>query len=108
MVTFCKELKQTTGIIIPCNHSDIISPYSSAIQISMRRDMSTTPAIITFTEYARFRYLTEVGLWDGRSFMDLDLIVADTHISYLAPIKLNPAHPSRYTCFQDWQQEPCL
>ena len=44
---------------------------------------------ITFTEYARSRYLTEVGLWDGRSFMDLDLIVADTHISYLAPIKLS-------------------
>jgi acyl-CoA thioester hydrolase len=44
---------------------------------------------ITFTEYARFRYLKEVGLWDGRSFMDLDLIVADTHISYLAPIKLS-------------------
>ena len=43
---------------------------------------------ITFTEYARFRYLTEVGLWDGRSFMDLNLIVADVHVSYLAPIKL--------------------
>jgi acyl-CoA thioester hydrolase len=44
---------------------------------------------ITYTEYARFRYLTEVGLWDGQSFMDLGLIVADTHMSYLAPIKLN-------------------
>jgi acyl-CoA thioester hydrolase len=43
---------------------------------------------ITFTEYARFRYLTEVGLWDGRSFMDLNLIVADIHINYLLPIKL--------------------
>jgi acyl-CoA thioester hydrolase len=44
---------------------------------------------ITFTEYARFRYLTEVGLWDGQTFMDLGLIVADTHMSYLAPIQLN-------------------
>jgi len=43
---------------------------------------------ITFSEYARFRYLTEVGLWDGRTFLDLGLIVADTHINYLAPIKL--------------------
>lgn len=44
---------------------------------------------VTYIEYARFRYLTELGLWDGKSFMDLGLIVADCHVSYLAPIKLN-------------------
>jgi acyl-CoA thioester hydrolase len=44
---------------------------------------------ITYTEYARFRYLMELGLWDGKSFMDLGLIVADCHISFLVPIKLN-------------------
>lgn len=43
---------------------------------------------VTFIEFARFRYLTTVGLWDGMSFMDLGLIVADVHINYLAPIKL--------------------
>jgi acyl-CoA thioester hydrolase len=44
---------------------------------------------VTYLEYARFGYITELGLWDGKSFMDLGLIVADCHISYLAPIKLN-------------------
>ena len=44
---------------------------------------------VTFIETARLRYLTGVGLWDGESFLDLGLIVADTHISYLLPIKLN-------------------
>jgi acyl-CoA thioester hydrolase len=43
----------------------------------------------TFIELARFRYITELGLWGGLSFLDLDLIVADMHIRYLAPIKLN-------------------
>jgi acyl-CoA thioester hydrolase len=44
---------------------------------------------VTYIEYARFRYITELGLWDGKSFMDLGLVVADCHISYLAPIKLD-------------------
>jgi acyl-CoA thioester hydrolase len=44
---------------------------------------------ITYIEYARFRYITELGLWDGKSFMDLGLIVADCHINYRAPIKLD-------------------
>jgi acyl-CoA thioester hydrolase len=44
---------------------------------------------VTYIEYARFGYITELGLWDGKSFMDLGLIVADCHIIYLAPIKLN-------------------
>lgn len=43
---------------------------------------------VTYIEYARFRYIIELGLWGGDSFMDLGLIVADCHISYLAPIKL--------------------
>lgn len=43
---------------------------------------------LTYFEQARFGYLVELGLWDGRSFMDLGLIVADVHISYKAPIVL--------------------
>ena len=43
---------------------------------------------VTYIEFARFSYITEVGLWDGGSFLDLGLIVADIHVSYLAPIKL--------------------
>lgn len=43
---------------------------------------------LTYLEEARVRYLLELGLWDGVSFLDLGLIVADVHISYLAPIFL--------------------
>ena len=43
---------------------------------------------ITFIEQARFAYLVELGLFDGKSFFDLGLIVADMHMAYLAPILL--------------------
>ena len=43
---------------------------------------------LTFMEQARFAYLLKVGLWDGKSFLDLGLIIADTHVSYKAPIML--------------------
>lgn len=41
---------------------------------------------LTFSEQARFAYLTELGLFDGKSFWDLPLIVADVHCRYLEPI----------------------
>jgi acyl-CoA thioester hydrolase len=41
---------------------------------------------LTYTEQARVNYLIELGLWDGVSFLDLGLIVADVHMTYLAPI----------------------
>jgi acyl-CoA thioester hydrolase len=44
---------------------------------------------LTMLEHARFAYLMELGLFDGKSFLDLGLIVADVHISYQAPIKLD-------------------
>lgn len=42
----------------------------------------------TYLEQARFAYLMELGLFDGRSFFDIGLIVADLHIAYLAPVAL--------------------
>jgi acyl-CoA thioester hydrolase len=44
---------------------------------------------LSLLEHARFAYLMELGLFDGKSFFDLGLIVADVHISYLAPIELD-------------------
>ncbi len=41
---------------------------------------------LTFSEQARFAYLMELGLFDGKSFWDLPLIVADVHCRYLVPI----------------------
>lgn len=43
---------------------------------------------LVFLEQARFSYLVELGLFDGRSFFDVGLIVADVHIAYTAPIDL--------------------
>ena len=42
----------------------------------------------TFIEQARMLYVKTLGLWDGEDFLDLGLIVADAHIAYLAPVKL--------------------
>jgi len=43
---------------------------------------------LTFIEQARFSYLMALGLFDGESYLDFELIVADVHIAFLAPIKL--------------------
>lgn len=43
---------------------------------------------LTYLEQARLAYLIHLGLFDGHSFLDLGLIVADIHIAYLAPIAL--------------------
>lgn len=37
-------------------------------------------------EQGRFEYLIKLGLWDGKDFLKLGLIVADVHVAYLAPV----------------------
>ena len=43
---------------------------------------------MSYTEEARLAYLMELGLFDGKSFLDLQMIIADIHIAYVAPIML--------------------
>jgi len=43
---------------------------------------------LTYMEQARMEYLMNLGLFDGETFLDLRAIIADVHVSYLAPIKL--------------------
>lgn len=43
---------------------------------------------LSFLEQGRIAYLVHLGLWDGQDFNNLGLIVADIHVSYLAPILL--------------------
>jgi acyl-CoA thioester hydrolase len=43
---------------------------------------------LTILEQARLSYIRQLGLWDGKSFLDLGVIVADIHIAYTAPIEL--------------------
>ncbi|NPV74913.1 MAG: acyl-CoA thioesterase [Anaerolineae bacterium] len=42
----------------------------------------------TFIEAARFAYYIHLGLFDGKSFHDLETIIADVRVSYLASILL--------------------
>ena len=44
---------------------------------------------LSFLETARMEYLLHLGLWDGKDFFRLGLIVASVHLDYLAPIKLD-------------------
>ncbi len=43
---------------------------------------------LTFIEQARLEYLQHLGLFDGKSFLDLRVIIADVHVSFIAPISL--------------------
>lgn len=43
---------------------------------------------LNYIEAARFHYLMEAGLFDGRSFQELPFIVADVHVKYVSPIEL--------------------
>jgi acyl-CoA thioester hydrolase len=43
---------------------------------------------LTYLEHARMAYVTQLGLFKGNNFFEFNLIVADIHITYLAPIKL--------------------
>jgi acyl-CoA thioester hydrolase len=44
---------------------------------------------LSFMEQSRFEYLMHLDLFDGKSFLDLRVIVADAHVSYLAPIQIS-------------------
>lgn len=43
---------------------------------------------LTYMEQARFEYYLKLGLFDGKNFLDLRMIIADVHVSYKAPIHL--------------------
>jgi acyl-CoA thioester hydrolase len=43
---------------------------------------------VVLIEQARTAYLVKLGLWDGKDFDRLGLIVADVHVSYKAPVTL--------------------
>lgn len=43
---------------------------------------------LVFIEDARMAYLVKLGLFDGKSFLDLRMIIADAHVAYIAPMVL--------------------
>lgn len=42
---------------------------------------------VSFLEDARFHYMVELGLFDGKNFDELPLIVGDNHVRYILPIE---------------------
>lgn len=46
---------------------------------------------LTYLEQARLEYLQHLGLWDGKDFANLGMIVAEVQISYQAPIHFGQA-----------------
>ncbi len=42
---------------------------------------------LTYIEQARIEYINTLDLWDGNSFLDIGIILADAHITFQAPIK---------------------
>ncbi|MBT3390168.1 MAG: acyl-CoA thioesterase [Chloroflexi bacterium] len=41
---------------------------------------------LTYLEQARVGYARQLGLWDGGSFFDFGMIMADAHLTFKAPI----------------------
>ncbi len=71
-----------------------MTPYKFSIPIKVRYgDLDAQwhvnhTRFLTFIEQARLEYLQHLGLFDGKSFFDLRVIIADVHVSYIAPILL--------------------
>ena len=45
-------------------------------------------AIITYLEHARVAYIRHLGLWDGKSFLEIGFILARVELDYKMPILL--------------------
>lgn len=43
---------------------------------------------LTYMEQARMEYVMNLGLFDGKTFLDLRAIIADAHVTFHAPITL--------------------
>jgi acyl-CoA thioester hydrolase len=41
---------------------------------------------LTYFEQARISYITHLGLWDGASFLDVGMILADIRITFRSPV----------------------
>ena len=44
---------------------------------------------MTYFEQARVGYIQHLGLWDGRSFLDLGVILANAQVTYLSAVRMD-------------------
>jgi acyl-CoA thioester hydrolase len=42
---------------------------------------------LTFMEQARIQYIKQLDLWDGSSFLEIGIILADVRVTFLTPIE---------------------
>jgi acyl-CoA thioester hydrolase len=42
---------------------------------------------LTYMEQARIYYLKQLGVWDGKSFLDIGIILADIHITFHSAVQ---------------------
>jgi acyl-CoA thioester hydrolase len=48
---------------------------------------------VTYLEHARVGYVRELGLWDGKSFLEVGFIIARLEVDFRAPILItDPVH----------------
>ncbi len=45
-------------------------------------------AFITYLEHARVSYVRHLGLWDGKSFLEIGFILARVEMDYREPIQM--------------------
>jgi acyl-CoA thioester hydrolase len=46
---------------------------------------------LTYMEQARIHYIQQLGLWDGGSFMNVGIILADFHITFHSAVQFGQA-----------------
>ena len=80
--------------IFPIMYNCRMTGYKFFIPIKVRySDLDTQwhvnhTRFLTYIEQARLEYLLLLELFDGKSFLDLRMIIADVHVSYIKPIVL--------------------
>jgi acyl-CoA thioesterase FadM len=46
---------------------------------------------LTYMEQARVQYMQQLGLWDGGSFMEIGIILAEARLTFRAPVRFGQA-----------------
>ena len=81
-------------IVQPLLYNHRMTAYKFSIPVKVRySDLDAQwhvnhTRFLTYIEQARLEYLQHLGLFDGKSFLELRVIIADVHVSYIAPITL--------------------
>ena len=88
-----RSLTSAFGIVIGKRYNAFMSKFNFTYPVSIRySDLDpqwhvNNGRFLAYCETARLQYMRKLGLFDGKSFNDLPLIVADVHVRYIEPIE---------------------